>query len=157
MSKFSTTSVPHATALLITVCVAFFVACDLEVTSEEIALPQFVGTYVADFSTASMDIIVFRVDSTYVHLYQKKDSCIVVDSGLYEFAGYIREDRGIRTYTVNLANFLLLTQEEICPNHTSPDSLGRRMKWLSLGVRKTRDMQRIELCPGESKYYVKVK
>jgi hypothetical protein len=141
-------------ALVTIVCASAFVACDLDTQSEKIEFSQFVGIYKADFGSAQIDLIEFRADSMYVHVFQVQGGEPMEDSGKYEF---LELTPGRNDYRVRFEQFVIFANEALCSGDRELSFGGKRAEWRSLAVTRSRFEQRIELCHNQRRDYVKVK
>lgn len=124
-----------------------------EPASDPITFSQFVGTYRANFGSAQLDEVEFRLDSVYVHRYQESGGPLETDSGRYEFVTLSRPF----TYRVVMEMFILFGDDLICITFQQTTSDGRRFLAGELVVQRFGKKQLVELCPDRYLGYVKFK
>jgi hypothetical protein len=140
-------------ALVAIVCFGFVAACEgPEQMSDKLEFSQFVGTYKASLGTAQLDQIEFRSDSTYVHFIQKQGGQMRTDSGRYRFIGG-KNIVGEYYYYVDLSQFLIMDNEQICPGSSPQGNAGERLD-VSCVIKRTGKIQSIVWC-RYSYYYLR--
>jgi len=124
-----------------------------DTSSDPLSFVDIIGTYTANFGTATRDEIALLADSTYVHTYIGGTDEQFTDTGRWKFI-----DHGRRRYRLYIPEFTMILPisdrciEDRYRGAVEVDTIAWQVK-----IQKSHGQQVLEYCPRELKYYVKVK